>query len=52
MENVCGIIRPYVVVDALKKALVSGPLLKPLDYIRDYFLYIVTYKDRIGMVLV
>jgi hypothetical protein len=38
--------------DALKKYLVLAPLLKPLDYNRDYFLYITVYEDMIGMVLV
>jgi hypothetical protein len=28
------------------------PLLKPLDYSRDYFLYIVVSEGTIGMVLV
>jgi hypothetical protein len=36
----------------LKKALVSVPLLKPLDYSRDYLLYIAASEDTIGMVLV
>jgi hypothetical protein len=38
--------------NALKKALVSVPLLKPPDYSRDYLLYIATSEDMIGMVLV
>jgi hypothetical protein len=38
--------------DALKKYLVSTPLLKPPDYSRDYFLYITMSKGMIGMVLV
>jgi hypothetical protein len=38
--------------DALKKSLVSVPLLKPPDYSRDYLLYIATSEDTIGMVLV
>jgi hypothetical protein len=38
--------------DALKKDLVSMPLLKPPDYSRYYFLYIVVSEDTIGMVLV
>jgi hypothetical protein len=37
--------------DALKKYLVSVPLLKPPDYSRDYLLYIVASEDMIGMVL-
>ena len=38
--------------DALKKALVSTPLLKPQDYNRDYLLYVATSEGTIGMVLV
>jgi hypothetical protein len=38
--------------DALKKVLVSTPLLKPPDYSRDYLLYIFASEDTIGMVLV
>jgi hypothetical protein len=38
--------------DALKKALVSMPMLKSSDYSRDYFLYVVTFKETIAMVLV
>jgi hypothetical protein len=38
--------------DALKKALVSTPLLKSPDYNRDYFLYVATSEETIGMVLV
>jgi hypothetical protein len=38
--------------DALKKALVSAPLLKSPDYSRDYLLYIVASAETIGMVLV
>jgi hypothetical protein len=37
---------------ALKKALVSTPLLKSLDYGRDYLLYIVMFVETIVMVLV
>jgi hypothetical protein len=37
--------------DALKKALVSAPLLKPLDYSRHYFIYIVMSEGTVGMVL-
>jgi hypothetical protein len=36
----------------LKKVLVSTPLLKSPDYIRDYFLYVTASEDTIGMVLV
>jgi hypothetical protein len=38
--------------DALKKSLVSTPLLKSPDYGRDYLLYVTTSKETIGMVLV
>ena len=38
--------------DALKKALVSTPLLKSPNYSRDYLLYIVASVETIGMVLV
>jgi hypothetical protein len=38
--------------DALKKALVSMPLLKSPDYSRDYLLYVTTSEETIGMVLV
>jgi hypothetical protein len=36
----------------LNKALVSTPLLKSLDYSRDYLLYIVTSEETISLVLV
>jgi hypothetical protein len=38
--------------DALKKALLSTPLLKSPDYSRDYLLYITVSEETIGMVLV
>jgi hypothetical protein len=38
--------------NALKKALVSAPLLKSPDYSRDYLFYIVASAETIGMVLV
>jgi hypothetical protein len=38
--------------DALKKALVSMPMLKSFDYSRDYLLYVVAFKEMIAMVLV
>jgi hypothetical protein len=38
--------------DALKKALVSAPLLKYPDYSRDHLLFIAASKETIGMVLV
>jgi hypothetical protein len=37
---------------ALKKALVSTPLLKPPHYNRYYLLYIATYEGTVHMVLV
>jgi hypothetical protein len=44
--------RAHESFDSLKKSLVSTPLLKPRDYNRDYFLYIVMFKGKFGMVLV
>ena len=38
--------------DALKKSLVSKPLLKTSNYSRDYFLYMPVFKGMVGMVLV
>ena len=38
--------------DALKNALVSTPLLSPLDYGRDFLLYLAAAESTIGMVLV
>jgi hypothetical protein len=38
--------------DALKKALVSTPVLKPPNYNRDYLIYIAASKGMLGMVLV
>jgi hypothetical protein len=38
--------------DALKKDLVSMPLLKSSDYSKDYFIYVFGSKDTIGIVLV
>eukprot|EP00253_Pinus_taeda_P024634 PITA_24634 len=38
--------------DALKKALVSTPLLSPPDYGRDFLLYLAAAESTIGMVLV
>jgi len=38
--------------DALKKALVSALLLSPLDYGRDFLLYLVAAESTIGMVLI
>jgi hypothetical protein len=38
--------------DALKKALVSKALLKPLDYSIYYSLYVVASEGKVGMVLV
>jgi hypothetical protein len=44
--------RAHESFDALKKAMVSTPLLKPPDYSRDYLLYIAASEETIGMVLV
>jgi hypothetical protein len=38
--------------DAFKKALVSMPLLKSLDYGRYYLIYVTASEEMIGMVLV
>eukprot|EP00253_Pinus_taeda_P010524 PITA_10524 len=38
--------------DALKKALVSTPLLSPPDYGRDFLLYLAVAESTIGMVLI
>jgi len=38
--------------DALRKALVSAPLLSPLDYGGDFLLYLTTAESTIGMVLI
>ena len=38
--------------DALKKGLVSAPLLSPPDYGRDFLLYLLAVESTIGMVLV
>jgi hypothetical protein len=38
--------------NALKKDLVSVPLLKSPDYSTDYLLHIVVFEEMIGMVLV
>ena len=38
--------------DALKKALVSAPLLSPPDYGRDFLLYLAAAESTMGMVLV
>jgi hypothetical protein len=38
--------------EALKLSLTQAPILFPLDYSRDYFLYLATSKYTIGMVLV
>ena len=39
--------RAHESFDALNKALVSTPLLKPLEYSRDYLHYIATYKGTV-----
>src|SRR5713101_1361839 len=38
--------------DALKRALASAPMISPLDYSRDFLLYVVASLEMIGMVLV
>ena len=38
--------------EALKKALLSAPLLRPPDYSRDFILYLATSESTIGVVLV
>jgi hypothetical protein len=37
---------------ALNKSFISTPLLKPMDYSKDYLLYVSAYEGTIGMVLV
>ena len=37
---------------ALKKALLSSPLLCPPDYSKDFILYLATFDSTIGVVLV
>ena len=38
--------------DSLKRALASAPMLSPPDYSRDFFIYVATSMETIGMVLV
>ena len=38
--------------EALKKSLSSTPVLSPLDYSKDFILYLAAYEATIGMVLV
>ena len=38
--------------EALKKALLSAPLLRPPDYSRDFILYLAALESTIGVVLV
>ena len=38
--------------DALTKSLASGPVLSPLDYSRDFFIYVAASMETIGMVFV
>ena len=38
--------------DALKQALALAPVLSPLDYSREFFIYVVASMETIGMVLV
>ena len=39
-------------VEALKKALLSAPLLRPPDYSRDFILYLAVSESTIGVGLV
>ena len=41
-----------LVFEALKKALLSAPLLCPPDYSRDFILYMAESKSTVGVVLV
>ena len=38
--------------DALKKALAMAPMLSPLEYCRDFFIYVATSQETVGMVLI
>ena len=38
--------------DALKRALASAPVLSPLDYSCEFFIYVAASVETIGMVLV
>ena len=38
--------------DALKRSLALAPLISPLDYSRDFLLYVAASLETIGMVLV
>ena len=38
--------------DALKRALASAPMLSPLDYSRDFLIYVATSMEMVGMGLV
>ena len=38
--------------EALKKALLSAPLLHPPDYTKDFILYLIASESSIGVVLV
>ena len=44
--------RPEESFDALKKALVSAPVISPPDYSHDFLLYVAASLETIGMVLV
>ena len=44
--------RAHESFDALKQALVMTPVLSPLDYSRDFFIYVATSQETVGMVLV
>ena len=38
--------------DAFKKALASAPVLSPLDYSCEFFIYVSASQETVGMVLV
>ena len=39
-------------LNALKRALATTPMLSPLDYSRDFLIYVVVSMETVGMVLV
>ena len=41
-----------ITFEALKKALLSAPLLHPPDYSRNFILYMAVFDSTIGVVLV
>ena len=38
--------------DALKQALATTLVLSPLEYIRDFLIYVAAFMETVGMVLV